>query len=138
VSPADPVRELLARRGCPPHVVEGGLEGLLAHWESVVDEVDAVYALGLDDYLDDMDARQLLAEALAVAPPAARQAIAPRLREADERMQRLVVLAGRCLWGDEQARENGWTPDENWWYFTRPASPGPELQKDLGLPQSRD
>jgi hypothetical protein len=138
MSDGDPVRTFLAGRGCPPHVVEGGLEGLLAHWESVVDEVDAVYALGLDDYLDDMDARQLLAEALAVAPPDSRQAIALRLREVDERMQRLVVLAERCLWGDDPAREHGWTPGENWWYFTRPASPGPELQKDLGLPRSRD
>jgi hypothetical protein len=133
MSPADSVREFLARRGCPPHVVAGGLAGLLAHWESVVDEVDAVYRLGLDDYLDDMDARQLLEDAVAVAPPEARQAIEPRLHEADQRMQRLVVAADRCLWGEEQAREHGWTPETSWWYFTRPAGPGLELREDLGL-----
>jgi hypothetical protein len=133
VTPGDPVSEFLARRGCPPHVVAGGLEGLLARWERVVDEVDAVYRLGLDDYLDDMDLRQLLEEALAVAPPAAGDAVAPRLREADERMRELVVDWGRCLWGEEQAREHGWTPERNWWYFTRPAGPGLELREELGL-----
>ncbi len=46
-------------------------------------------------------------------------------------MKALVVPAGRCLWGEAQAEENGWTPEANWWYFTRPADPGPELAEDL-------
>ncbi len=129
----DPVRELLERRGSPPHVVAGGLAGLLARWERVVDEVDAVYRLGLDDYLDDMDLRQLLEDALDVAPPETREALAPRLREADERMRDMLVDWGRCLWGEEQARARGWTPERNWWYFNRPAGPGLELREDLGL-----
>ena len=133
MSPTDPVRPFLEQRGCPPHVVAGGLDGLLHHWESVVEDVEEVYPLGLDDYLDDMDARQLLEEALAVAPPAARRAIAPRLKDADARMRELVVPVKRCLWGDARARENGWTSERSWWYFTRPAEPGPDLAEGLGL-----
>lgn len=127
----DAVRLFLRQRGCAEHVVRGGLEGLLAHWESVVDEVDGVYPLGLDDYLDDMDTRQIIEESLAVATPAERGAAWARLREADARLQRLVVEAGRCLWGEDIARENGWTREANWWYFTRPATPGEDLARDL-------
>jgi len=48
-------------------------------------------------------------------------------------MRQLVVASRRCLWGDARARENGWTPEENWWYFTRPADPGPDLKEELGI-----
>lgn len=127
----DPVRELLARRGAPEHVVEAGLAGLVDQWEHVVDDVEDVYPLGLDDYLDDVDGRQLLDEALAVAPSAERAAVVERVKAADERMRALVRPAGRCLWGIDMAEQHDWTPDRNWWYFTQPREPGPELAEDL-------
>jgi hypothetical protein len=133
VSERDSVGLFLAGRGCPEHVVRGGLDGLLHHWESVVEDVEEIYPLGLDDYLNDMDARQLLEEALAVAAPGERARISARLDAADERMQELLVDAGGCLWGEARARENGWTPAGNWWYFRRPATPGPDLEEGLGL-----
>ena len=128
---ADPVCQFLRGRGCPVRVVTGGLEGLLRHWETVVDEVEGAYPLGLDDYLDDMDSRQLLEEALGVAPAGERRGLEVRLRAADERMREIVVPTEHCLWGDAQASARGWTPGENWWYFTRPAEPGAELAEDL-------
>jgi len=132
MSESEAVRAFLERRGCPAHVVKGGLDGLLHHWESVVEDVEEVYPLGLDDYLDDMDARQLIEEALPLAAPAERQRLEPRLREADERMRGLLVDAGRCLWSEARARECGWTAEANWWYFSCPALPGPDLKEELG------
>ena len=127
----DPIRELLERRGCPAHVIEAGLEGLVEQWEHTVDDVEETYPLGLDDYLNDVDGRQLLEEALDVADEAVQAAVAPRVAAADERMLRLVVPAGRCLWGVDMAEQYDWTPQKNWWYFTQPREPGPELKEDL-------
>lgn len=127
----DPVREFLESRGCPEHVVEGGLDGLLEQWENAVDDVTEIYPLGLDDYLDDMDGRELIEGALEVAAPDLRRASLKRLQKADERMKAMLVPAGRCLWGSDMAEQHDWTPQKNWWYFMQPADPGPELKEDL-------
>lgn len=127
----DPVREFLEARGCPEHIVEGGLDGLLEQWENAVDDVEETYPLGLDDYLDDMDGRELIEGAMEVASPETRRASLKRLRKADGRMQELLVPAGRCLWGSDMAEQHDWTPQKNWWYFMHPRDPGPELKEDL-------
>jgi hypothetical protein len=127
----DPVRELLERRGCPEHVIEAGLEGLLDQWEHTVDDVEDVYPLGLDDYLNDLDGRQLLSDALEIASERERSVALARVEKADQRMKALVVPAGRCLWGVDMAEQHDWTPSRNWWYFTQPRELGPELREDL-------
>ena len=127
----DPVREFLEARGCPEHIVDGGLDGLLERWESAVDDVDEIYPLGLDDYLDDMDIRELIEGAVLAAPPEARRAALKRLEKMDARMTKLLVPSGRCLWGSDLAEQHDWTPQRNWWYFMQPREPGPELKEDL-------
>jgi hypothetical protein len=62
--PNDPVREYLRRSGAPYSVVARGLRGLVENWERVVTQVVEGYNLSLDDYLNDMDTRQLLSNAL--------------------------------------------------------------------------
>ncbi len=49
-------------------------------------------------------------------------------------MQWLVKPAGRCLWGDETARQEGWTANKNWWYFSIPTRPGEELLREIEEP----
>jgi len=127
----DPVGEFLRKRGCPDHVVRGGLRGLVKGWEEVVRSVGEGYGLGLDDYLNDMDGRQLLEEALAVAPAPEKKALLARIRKADADMRALLKPAGRCLWGEETARQEGWTAKKNWWYYSRPIEAGEELLADL-------
>jgi len=130
----DPVGEFLRKRGCPEHVVRGGLRGLAESWEEVVRSIEEGYSLGLDDYLNDLDGRQLLEEALAVAPAQEKKTALQRVRRADAKMQTLVRPSGRCLWGDETARQEGWTARKNWWYFSIPVNPGEELLNELGMP----
>ena len=125
----DPVREFLKRRGSPEHVVRGGLPGLVENWERVVESVKRGYNLGLDDYLNDMDGRQLLDEALKLAK--ADQAYIERVRRADESMRRLVKPIGRSLWGEKNAKEHGWSAEKNWWYFAVPVNAGRALTDDL-------
>lgn len=127
----DPVRELLRERGTAAHVIEGGLPGLLESWENLVRTVEEGYTLGLDDYLNDLDVRQLLADALAVAPPKERAAYEERLQRVDEQMQALLKPGEVCLWGDEVAAEEGWTARHNWWYFSRPRYGDPEFLAEL-------
>lgn len=127
----DPVGEFLRKRGCPEHVIRGGLRGLAENWEEVVRAVEEGYSLGLDDYLNDMDGRQLLEEALAVAPAQEKKAAVARVRKADAALRTLVRPAGRCLWGDEAARQENWTAKNNWWYYCRPIEAGDDLLAEL-------
>jgi hypothetical protein len=128
----DPVRAFLRARGSPDHVVRGGLEGLVAEWERVAVALEHGYPLDtLDDYLNDMDLRALIEEVLAslAQPPA----LASRINAADARARAQLVQADGCLWGEGLAARNDWDYEDDWWYFMRPARPGPGLRGDLGL-----
>lgn len=127
----DPVAAFLKDRGCPDFVVEGGLEGLLASWERTVAEIAQGYRGGLDDYLNDLDARQLLDDALPQATSAERGPLRSRLDSADARFKSLVEPVTECLWGAPTARRRRWSPLKEWWYFSAPRSPGAALAEDL-------
>ncbi len=127
----DPVRDYLRRSGASYAVVAQGLRGLVENWERVVAQVLEGYNLTLDDYLNDMDSRQLLANALELAPEEVRDAFLPRVHDADMKIRLNLVPAGRCLWGGIVAADEGWSEDANWWYFEQPRNPGPELRRDL-------
>jgi hypothetical protein len=129
--PDDPITEFLRKQGASYAIVANGLRGLVENWERVVEQVSKGYPQGLDDYLNDMDGRQLLENALELASVEARAQIMPRVRAADHRMLVLLESAERCLWGPITAEDEGWTPERNWWYFQVPKSPGPTLQQEL-------
>ena len=130
---SDPVREYLRRSGAPYSVVGQGLRGLVENWERVVQQVMAGYDEPLDSYLNEMEGRQLLANALELAPSDVRDAFLPRVRDADLKIRLNLVRAGRCLWGNIVAEDEEWTEEKNWWYYEHPRSPGPRLRQDLLL-----
>ncbi len=127
----DPVSDFLKERGCPAHVIRGGLTGLIESWEATLESVEKGYGLGLDDYLNDMDGRQLMEEALGIAPEKDKKKFTDRLRQADARMKKLLVPAGKCLWGDEVAESEGWSTRKNWWYFMKPLKGGSDLLEEI-------
>jgi hypothetical protein len=127
------VRELLRSRGCTDAVVDGGLDGLISDWAGVVDSLTEGYGLGLDDYLHDVDGRELIAAVVAGVPTALTPALRRRLNAADARAKAALEPHPRCLWGDRLAKSNGWSREDHWWYFMRPRSPGPDLAEELGL-----
>lgn len=126
----DPVHTYLISRGCAPLVVRRGLTGLLDQWSGIVDAAERNRDGSLDEWLNDMDLRDILAGALAAAPPRDRRNAAVRLDDADQRFHSLTV-ACPCLWGEEIAHTNSWRPEWQWWYFRRPTHPGPLLKEDL-------
>jgi hypothetical protein len=126
----DAVHHYLMSRGCSPMVVRRGLSGLLEQWAKIVTATERGHDASLDEWLNDMDLRDILAGALAAAVPSERRAAAVRLDEADERFHAITEPAP-CLWGEEIARNNSWRPEWQWWYFRRPSVPGPLLREDL-------
>jgi hypothetical protein len=131
VTQPDPVREYLRQRGASYSVIANGLRGLVDNWERVVAEVEAGYDRPFDDYLNDLDGRQLLANALEIAPEEVREAYTERIAAADARVKAVTRPSARCLWGQIVADEEGWKPDRNWWYFLLPTAPGPRLAAEL-------
>jgi hypothetical protein len=133
-SAQDAVREFLRARGCAASMVSAGLDGLVSSWERVAESVERGYPLDtLDDYLNDMDLRQLIADVLRAVPIPARGTLATRLGTADTRIRAALVPAERCLWGNAIASKRGWSATHEWWYFMRPIRPGAGLRSDLGL-----
>jgi hypothetical protein len=128
---ADPVRDFLRERDCPEFVVKNGLQGLVKSWENLAESVQEGYEFGLDDYLNDLDNRQLLEEALAVAPPGEKEKYMKRVERTDKRMRALVKAAGKCLWGNEVAETEGWTEERNWWYFSQPIRTSRKLATEI-------
>jgi hypothetical protein len=116
----DPIREYCRQKGCADFVVEGGLDYLIPTWERIVDSVVKGEPQYQDDYLNDVDTRQIIAEVLPIATESQREAILERLEAADKRMHSAVVPTKECIWGKENAEQYGWSREEQWWYFTRP------------------
>ncbi|MBL8187709.1 MAG: hypothetical protein JNK38_06860 [Acidobacteria bacterium] len=125
------VRDFLIEKGCPLQVAEHGLAGLVESWEKVVQSVEIGYSLTLDDYLNDLDARQLLEEALEIAPMTERMNFDARIAQADDLMKGLTRRASVCLWGDELAEEEGWSAKKNWWYYACPVDADAELLAEI-------
>jgi hypothetical protein len=125
------VREFLRRRGCPDTVVARGLTGLLESWERTVEAVGRGYPYGLDDYLNDIDGRQLIEDAWGAASDVERVRIEARLAAADEKLRALTEVGQRCLWGGDVANYHGWSREKNWWYWSVPRQPGEDLAADL-------
>jgi hypothetical protein len=111
--------------------VASGYRGLVEHWERVVQRILSGEDENLEDYLNDMDSRQLLENARELVPPEIGEAFAARVHDADSRLRVNLVSAGGCLWGAIVAADRGWREDRHWWYFERPRNAGPILQRDL-------
>lgn len=119
----DPVRALLSARGVAPHVVAGGLDGLVLRWESVAAEVARGYEFSPEDWCNDLDARLLLHLAKEVAAATDWARIAERVDRADERLRQATLAKPECVYGAAAAAADGFTADEHWWYWRWPAAP---------------
>jgi len=119
------LEEFLREEGAPDAVVRGGLEVLLAGWERTVAAVEEGYGGDYEDYLGDLDGRQLLAQALERVTREQAAHFSAQLADLDRRLRAVTTPVERCLWGNIVADEEGWSPEDNWWYFVRPLH-GPE------------
>ncbi len=128
----DALRAYLDERGLEGDLLENGLAGLVERWEAIVNEVERGYELTIDDYLNDVDLRDILAGAWELAPDDERQPLRARRDLADNRY-RSVTQECPPLWGEAVTEEMGFTPEKEWWYFRRPRRPGQMLADDLAM-----
>lgn len=108
------------------------IDRLVSDWAEVVEELEDGYrdALVWEDYLNDLDARQAVEDALA-AEPALRPRVAHRLSALDARARAALEPVTGCLWGADAEAEEGWTPERNWWYYAIPRNASAALRAAL-------
>jgi hypothetical protein len=116
----DSARQYLSDRAYPRHVIDGGLEFLLSGWERVCESVARGEVQYRDDYLNDMDGRQILAEMRSHLDAEQVREADVRIAKADAKIRANLVPTKTCIWGDENARKSGFVPGRNWWYYHRP------------------
>lgn len=106
-----------------PHTNVPTLPMQVERWAQVVEEVERGYSLTFDDYLNDVDLRQLIARTVRGVPPSVRDAFAglrDELHALDMRFIAATEPTGHCIWGDSIAEDEGWSPDGEWWYYRQP------------------
>lgn len=125
------LEQFLREEGATDLVVQGGLEVLVVGWERTVGTVEQGYPGDYEDFLGDLDARQLLAQALERVSREQAAAVLGRLEALDARMRAATAPVARCLWGMIVADEEGWSPEDNWWYYVRPLQGRPEFLEEF-------
>ncbi|HEY8310001.1 MAG TPA: hypothetical protein VIG47_05560, partial [Gemmatimonadaceae bacterium] len=103
---------------------------VVAQWEAIA-QTAARYDLTLDDWLNDLDLRDIVAGAFAAASPTQRDDAREALDRADALFRAGTVETDRSLWGDAVALADEHDPKRQWWYFRRPANPGDSMRADL-------
>jgi hypothetical protein len=117
----DDVHVFLRERGLADEVVTDGAEGLVARWEQAAREAEReVYPFGIEDWLNELDGRQLLHDLGVALPDALGQGLAARLADADARVRAVTEPVSACLWGDSLAKRMGWKAAREWWYWRTP------------------
>lgn len=110
-------------------MIEGGLEAAIERWD-LISRTAKNYDFTLDDWLNDMDLRDIIAGAMAVAGPQELKSMAERLSKADHKLREATVETG-SIWGSAMTGEMTPDPETAWWYYRRPSEPGETMQEDL-------
>ena len=127
--PSEAVARYMKSRGVSRDLIEDGLEGAIDRWDSIARSAKD-YDFTLDDWLNDMDLRDIIEGSMQAANQAERDSVAKLLAKADERMKKATVETG-SIWGKANAESEKYDPARTWWYFRRPRHPGEMMQNDL-------
>lgn len=103
------------------------LEEMISRWEKTAKGA-ATYDLTLDDWLNDLDLREMIARQTSEGAVVSASAKS-RLDEADRAFRESTIEAKGSMWGPTAGREHH--PTAHWWYFRYPSSPGSYMRRDL-------
>ena len=92
----------------------------VARWAKVVESLKTGWRFDLDDWLNDMDLRQIIHDGWPLYGPDEKAAVEEIIRQADSHFLLHTVDAGKCLWGRKTAKREKWSATRNWWYFRKP------------------
>ena len=113
----------------PPDVAE--LCDLIDQWAEFTADLARGYSFDLDNWLNDVDVRELILEALPMFSREEMGDHALKLDAADAAFRAGTRDFKRCIWGHGTQRKEKWTPQKNWWYFRTPRSSNAQLEDEL-------
>ena len=114
----------------PPNVAE--LQELIDQWAGFVRDLERQeYTFDLDNWLNDVDVRELILEALPMFSREEMGEHALKLDEADRAFMAATRDFKRCVWGSGTARKEHWDARKNWWYFRTPTRSNAQLEDEL-------
>jgi hypothetical protein len=103
------------------------LRQMVERWEQVAKHA-ATYNLTLDDWLNDLDLRDLIDRRMS-----SRSGADPKLKDrvdaADHTFRKATAESKGSLWGAVAGAAH--RSATQWWYFRYPSSPGPAMVADL-------
>jgi hypothetical protein len=114
----------------PPDVSE--LCELIDQWATFVSDLARQgYTFDLDNWLNDVDVRELILEALPMFSREEMGDHALKLDAADKEFMAATRAFKRCVWGAGTAKKEKWNADKNWWYFRTPLRTNSQLEDEL-------
>ena len=113
----------------PPDVAD--LRELIDQWAEFVGSLGTGYSFDLDNWLNDVDVRELILEALPMFSREEMGDHALKLDEADKQFMAGTRDFKRCVWGSGTAKKEKWTAPKNWWYFRTPRRTNAQLEDEL-------
>jgi hypothetical protein len=108
--------------------MERSLEELIVRWEAIAQRA-ATYNLTLDDWLNDLDLRDIIGRRISTTFLDDTGDLRSRLDAADRLFRTATRESKRSLWGPTAGAEHD--PAREWWYFRYPTSPGAALRAEL-------
>ena len=113
----------------PPDVAD--LVELIDQWAEFTTGLDKGYSFDLDNWLNDVDVRELILEALPMFSREEMGDHALKLDEADKQFMAGTRDFKRCVWSSGTAKKEKWTAQKNWWYFRTPRRTNAQLEDEL-------
>ena len=114
----------------PPDVSE--IRELIDQWATFsTDLARKDYTFDIDNWLNDVDVRELILEALPMFSREEMGDHALKLDNADKTFTEATKPFKRCVWGSGTAKKEKWTAEKNWWYFRTPLRSNAQLEDEL-------
>ena len=114
----------------PPDVKD--LQELIDQWATFTAGLERHdYSFDLDNWLNDVDVRELILEALPMFGPEDMGEHVQKLDNADKTFMEATKPFKRCVWGGGTARKEKWSAETNWWYFRSPIRTNAQLEDEL-------
>jgi hypothetical protein len=113
----------------PPDVSD--VQELIDQWADFAAALAKGYSFDLDNWLNDVDVRELILEALPMFGTEELGGHALKLDQADKAFLTATRDFRKCVWGKGTAKKEKWTPQKNWWYFRTPISSNAQLEDEL-------
>jgi hypothetical protein len=114
------ITEYLRSQNYADHVVSGGLQRLVLNWEHVSEclaKAESIHTY-FYEFLNDIDGRRILRQCMEL--PGVTGEYAARIADADRRFIAATRPTSLCVWGEENAKNYGYTPEVDWFYFRCP------------------